>query len=98
MLITVSKKFMSFIELALSLVVFGALFQVLLGWKSEKIINDNGIVEQTTAVPEMLVFIDVDITQNFINLVNQFSGAGLIGLIVAGIIYCLIQNNYHRHF
>ena len=41
--------------------------------------------------PQALVFINADVTANLINLINQFSGAGLVGAIAAGIVYYLIQ-------
>ena len=41
--------------------------------------------------PDKLVFIGADITGNLINLINQFSGAGLVGMIAAGIVYYLIN-------
>ena len=41
--------------------------------------------------PGALAFINADIAGNLINLINQFSGAGLIGLIAAGIILYLIN-------
>jgi len=40
--------------------------------------------------PNALVFINADVTANLIGLINQFSGAGLIGLIAFGLIYYLI--------
>ena len=36
--------------------------------------------------PNALAFINADVAGNLINLVSQFSGAGLIGLISAGIV------------
>ncbi|PPR59582.1 MAG: hypothetical protein CFH10_01863 [Alphaproteobacteria bacterium MarineAlpha4_Bin2] len=41
--------------------------------------------------PGALAFINADIAGNLINLINQFSGAGLIGLIAAGIVLYLIN-------
>ncbi len=41
--------------------------------------------------PQALVFINADVTGNLIGLINQFSGAGLVGLIAFGIVYYLIQ-------
>lgn len=41
--------------------------------------------------PQALVFINADVTGNLINLINKFSGAGLIGLIAFGIVFYLIQ-------
>ncbi len=41
--------------------------------------------------PKALVFINADVTGNLIGLINQFSGAGLVGLIAFGIVYYLIQ-------
>ena len=43
--------------------------------------------------PQALVFINADVTANLINLINQFSGAGLVGAIAAGIVYYLIQKS-----
>ena len=40
-----------------------------------------------------LVFINNDVTANLINLINQFSGAGLVGAIAFGIVYYLIRND-----
>ncbi|HAO54576.1 MAG TPA: hypothetical protein DCR03_03135 [Gammaproteobacteria bacterium] len=42
--------------------------------------------------PNALAFINADVAGNLINLVSQFSGAGLIGLISAGIVVYLINN------
>ena len=42
--------------------------------------------------PNALAFINADVVGNLINLVSQFSGAGLIGLISAGIVIYLINN------
>jgi len=41
--------------------------------------------------PKALVFINADVTGNLIGLINQFSGAGLVGVIAFGIVYYLIQ-------
>ena len=41
--------------------------------------------------PGALVFINADIAGNLIGLVNKFSGAGLIGVIAAAIIFYLLQ-------
>ena len=41
--------------------------------------------------PGALVFINADVAANLINLIGQFSGAGLIGLIAAGIIVYLLN-------
>ena len=41
--------------------------------------------------PTALVFINADVAGNLIALINQFSGAGLIGLIAAGIILYLLN-------
>ena len=41
--------------------------------------------------PKALVFINADVTGNLISLINQFSGAGLVGLIAFGIVYYLVQ-------
>ena len=43
--------------------------------------------------PQALVFINADVTANLINLINQFSGAGLVGAIAAAIVYYLIQKS-----
>ena len=43
--------------------------------------------------PQALVFINADVTANLINLIKQFSGAGLVGAIAAGIVYYLIQKS-----
>ena len=43
--------------------------------------------------PSALVFINADVTANLINLINQFSGAGLVGAIAAAIVYYLIQKS-----
>ena len=40
-----------------------------------------------------LVFINNDVTANLINLINQFSGAGLVGAIAFGIVYYLIRKD-----
>ncbi len=40
-----------------------------------------------------LVFINNDVTANLINLINQFSGAGLVGAIACGIVYYLIRKD-----
>ena len=44
--------------------------------------------------PQALVFINADVTANLINLINQFSGAGLVGAIAAAIVYYLIQKRW----
>jgi hypothetical protein len=49
-----------------------------------------GIVLQVL-FPKALVFINADVASNLINLVNQFSGAGLIGLIAVGIFVYLLR-------
>tara|TARA_B100000686_G_C16152760_1_gene647629 strand:- start:146 stop:367 length:222 start_codon:yes stop_codon:yes gene_type:complete len=41
--------------------------------------------------PKALVFIEANVTGNLINLISQFSGAGLIGAIAAGIVVWLIN-------
>ena len=41
--------------------------------------------------PQALVFISADVSRNLIGLIGQFSGAGLVGLIAAGIIIHLIN-------
>ena len=41
--------------------------------------------------PGALVFINADIAGNLIGLIGQFSGAGLIGLIAAGVIVYLLN-------
>ena len=41
--------------------------------------------------PTALVFINADVAGNLIALINQFPGAGLIGLIAAGIILYLLN-------
>ncbi len=41
--------------------------------------------------PKALVFIDANVTGNLIGLINQFSGAGLIGLIAVGIVLYLLK-------
>ena len=41
--------------------------------------------------PGALAFINADVSGNLINLLNQFSGAGLIGLIAAGVVVYLIN-------
>ena len=41
--------------------------------------------------PGALVFIGADVAGNLIGLIGQFSGAGLIGLIAAGIIVYLLN-------
>ena len=41
--------------------------------------------------PQALVFIEADVTGNLIALINKFSGAGLVGLIAAGIVYYLLN-------
>ena len=43
--------------------------------------------------PQALVFINAAVTANLINLINQFSGAGLVGAIAAAIVYYLIQKS-----
>ena len=37
--------------------------------------------------PQALVFINADVTANLINLINLFSGAGLVGAFAAGIVF-----------
>jgi len=49
-----------------------------------------GVVLQVL-FPQALVFIESDVTGNLIGLINKFSGAGLVGLIAAGIVYSLMQ-------
>lgn len=41
--------------------------------------------------PQALVFINADVSGNLIGLIDKFSGAGLVGLIAAVIVYTLIQ-------
>ena len=41
--------------------------------------------------PGARAFINADVAGNLINLLNQFSGAGLIGLIAAGVVVYLIN-------
>ena len=41
--------------------------------------------------PGALGFINADVAANLINLIGQLSGAGLIGLIAAGIIVYLLN-------
>ena len=41
--------------------------------------------------PGALVFINADVAGNLIGLIGQFSGAGLIGLIAAGVIVYLLN-------
>ena len=41
--------------------------------------------------PQALVFLSADVSSNLIGLIGQFSGAGLVGLIAAGIIIHLIN-------
>ncbi len=41
--------------------------------------------------PQALVFISADVSGNLIGLIEKFSGAGLVGLIAAAIIYSVIQ-------
>ena len=41
--------------------------------------------------PKALVFISADVTGNLIGLIDEFSGAGLVGLIAAWIVMYLIQ-------
>jgi hypothetical protein len=41
--------------------------------------------------PKALAFAQPDIAGNLINLINQFSGAGLIGLIAVGIVLYLLR-------
>ena len=41
--------------------------------------------------PQALVFISADVTGNLIGLIQKFSGAGLVGLIAAAIVYAVIQ-------
>jgi hypothetical protein len=49
-----------------------------------------GVVLQVL-FPKALVFINADISGNLINLIAQFSGAGLIGLIAVGIFVYLLR-------
>jgi hypothetical protein len=49
-----------------------------------------GVVLQVL-FPQALVFINADVSGNLIGLINQFSGAGLIGLVAAGIVYSVVQ-------
>ena len=41
--------------------------------------------------PNALVFINADVAGNLIKLITNFSGAGLIGLIAAGIVMWIIR-------
>jgi hypothetical protein len=41
--------------------------------------------------PTQLAFINANVAQNLIALVNVFSGAGLIGLIAVGIVLYLLR-------
>ena len=41
--------------------------------------------------PKALVYINSDVAGNLINLISQFSGAGLIGLIATGIVIWIIR-------
>ena len=41
--------------------------------------------------PKALVYINSDVAGNLINLVGQFSGAGLVGLIATGIVIWIIR-------
>ncbi len=41
--------------------------------------------------PQALVFINADVAGNLIKLITGFSGAGLIGLIAAGIVIWIIR-------
>ena len=41
--------------------------------------------------PDALVFINADVAGNLINLIGKFSGAGLIGLIAASIVFYLMR-------
>ena len=41
--------------------------------------------------PKALVYINSDVAGNLINLIGQFSGAGLIGLIATGIVIWIIR-------
>ncbi len=41
--------------------------------------------------PGALAFINADVAANLIGLIKQFSGAGLIGLIAAGVVVYLIR-------
>lgn len=41
--------------------------------------------------PNALVFINADVAGNLIKLITNFSGAGLIGLIAAGIVMSIIR-------
>jgi hypothetical protein len=49
-----------------------------------------GIVLQVL-FPRALVFINADVAGNLIALVNQFHGAGLVGLIAVGIFIYLLR-------
>jgi hypothetical protein len=49
-----------------------------------------GVVLQVL-FPRALVFINADIAGNLITLINQFSGAGLVGLIAVGIFVYLLR-------
>ena len=41
--------------------------------------------------PKALVYINSDVAGNLINLIGQFSGAGLVGLIATGIVIWIIR-------
>ena len=41
--------------------------------------------------PGALAFINADVAGNLIKLIGQFSGAGLIGLIAAGVVIYLLR-------
>jgi hypothetical protein len=49
-----------------------------------------GVVLQVL-FPRALVFINADVAGNLIALVNQFHGAGLVGLIAVGIFVYLLR-------
>jgi hypothetical protein len=49
-----------------------------------------GVVLQVL-FPRALVFINADVAGNLIALVNQFHGAGLVGLIAVGIFIYLLR-------
>ncbi len=49
-----------------------------------------GVVLQVL-FPQALIFVDADVTGNLINLINKFSGAGLVGLIAFGLVYYFAQ-------
>ena len=51
-----------------------------------------GVVLQVL-FPEALAFISANVSGNLIGLIKEFSGAGLIGAIAAGIIVVLLNRN-----